>query len=645
MPNPTRFHRLLLLLLLACVPSLSLGHLPAGAATNNTSLYLPLAANARQVIVLDLDANQPALSPDNEVIVFVGKDSTGGVDLYMLPVTGGSLTKLTDTPAIVEETPVFSPSGLSVVFAANMNQNWSIFARALDNVNAFLLVSDSGADEVHPSFSADGARLLFASNRAGGNWDIYSADLAQNPEQPPLRLTSEPTTERFPIGAQGGTVVFRREQQTESGWESRLYAMSGDGSFQRPLTGAGNFIYPGATPAHAGLVYVVSVGVTGPYALMVSNLGAGSVGMLAPAAIQAASPRLSYDGSRLVYTVAVENRHAIVVEPFSDPLLQVGRAGYDHLTDECSWENGVMATGWVKAWRATGDAQYAAWVRAWVDGCLQRGAVIEHANDVPLAYAALALHAEMPDVRYWALAEQAAAYIFEGAQRAPDGTLIHLDNMVWDDTLIGITPFLLSMYAATAEQRYLEEAIDQVLKHSAHLQDPATGLYHHAWRPATNTLDGPAFWGRGNGWVVLAVADLLAALPHDHELRGAVQAVFTRHAAGLVAHQDGSGRWRTVINRPDAYLETSASALIAAGLATGLREGDLDRAMYGAPVSSALAGVWSQVNAGGIVGGVSAPTWPMPEDEYLERPISSFERYGQGVVLLMGAAFAPGAID
>ena len=80
-------------------------------------------------------------------------------------------------------------------------------------------------------------------------------------------------------------------------------------------------------------------------------------------------------------------------------------------------------------------------------------------------------------------------------------------------------------------------------------------------------------------------------------------------------------------------------------MATALRYGALDRAQYEAPAAAALAGVWSQVDAGGIVGGVSAPTWPMPEDEYLERPISSFERYGQGVVLLMGAAFAPGAMD
>ena len=78
------------------------------------------------------------------------------------------------------------------------------------------------------------------------------------------------------------------------------------------------------------------------------------------------------------------------------------------------------------------------------------------------------------------------------------------------------------------------------------------------------------------------------------------------------------------------------------GLATALHSSTAaslpDPQLYANRVALGLRGVWGQVSAEGIVGGVSAPTWPMPEDEYLLRPISSFERYGQGVVLLMGAA-------
>lgn len=647
-----RFHRLLAcLLLLACLsPGPAMHAADPGAdpgadpAQQEQQLYLPLAANVRQVIPLELDVRQPVLAAGNSVVVFVGTDDAGGVDVYSLHLSPPqSLENLTNTPDVVEETPLIIPNSLGLIYAARDERSWNLYLRDLYGGAVRLLVQDSGADEVHPSLSADGAQLLFASNRAGGNWDIYSARWGNGLPAVPVRLTTDAAVERFPVGAQGNAIVFRREQEGANGVQSRLYVMAGDGSGVQPLTaGDGYFTYPAATPAHAGIVYLSGSAAGSSGALLAANLGGNAARPLVAAA---AAPRLSHDGTRLVYTTASGDKSAIVIETFPDPLLQVGRAGYARLTQECSWENGVMATGWVKAWRATGDAQYAAWVRSWVDGCLQRGATIAHANDVPLAYAALALYAATPDPRYWALAERAAAYIFEEAPRAPDGTILHLDDMVWDDTLIGITPFLLSMYAATEEPRYLDEAVDQVLKHSAHLQDPATGLYHHAWRPATDSLDGPAFWGRGNGWVLLAVSELVAGMPRGHALLPAVQDVFTRHAAGLVAHQDSSGRWRTVITRPDAYLETSASALIAGALATALRYGELDRAQYEAPAAAALAGVWSQVDAGGIVGGVSTPTWPMPEDEYLERPISSFERYGQGVVLLMGAAFAQDFID
>lgn len=631
------------LLLFVCLLIAGLPPLPL-AAEDDAPLFLPFVRSLHQVIALDLDVSQPALSPDNQTVIFAGADDTGGMDLYTLNLGTRAMIRLTDSPDVVEETPLISADNRFFVYAGRDGQSWNLYARNFSDGEPYLLVEDGGADEIHPSLTADDARLFFAANREGGNWDIYSADLTGNLPAAPVRLTTDPAIERFPVVAQDGVVVFRREETGESDIQSNLYAVNRDGGSQKALTGGANyFTYPSAAPAHAGIVYVNSPDRSGYGQLMAANLGGDGHIPLPAAGPDAASPRLAADGNRLVYTVNAGNRRALVVQLFDDPLLGVGRAGYERLNEECSWENGVMATGWVQAWRATGDARYIAWVRTWVDGCLARGAMIQHANDAPLAFAALALHAETPDPHYWAIAEQAADYIFEQAQRAPDGTLIHLDDMVWDDTLMGITPFLVEMYAATGEARYLDEAASQALKHSEHLQDAATGLYYHAWRPATAAHEG-AFWGRGNGWVLQAVADLLAALPQTHPQYTAVLAAFTRHADGLLAHQDGSGRWRTVINRPDAYLETSASALIVAGLAkamnSGAEAGIPNPQLYANGVALGLRGVWAQVNDEGIVGGVSAPTWPMPEDEYLQQPISSFERYGQGVVLLMGAALA-----
>ena len=114
-------------------------------------------------------------------------------------------------------------------------------------------------------------------------------------------------------------------------------------------------------------------------------------------------------------------------------LRKVGEIGFKRLGDACGWDAGVLGTGWVAEWRATGDEQFLIWLQGWVDGCLAAGATITHVNDVPLAYAAAVLQRRSPQPAYAALAAQAAGYLFETAPRTRDGALIHLAEMVWDE--------------------------------------------------------------------------------------------------------------------------------------------------------------------------------------------------------------------
>ena len=242
-----------------------------------------------------------------------------------------------------------------------------------------------------------------------------------------------------------------------------------------------------------------------------------------------------------------------------------------------------------------------------------------------------------------------ADYLFDKAPRTQDGTLIHLGDMVWDDTLIVVIPFLLEMWQSTGEAHYLDEAVAQMQGHAAHLQDPATGLYHHAWAEAADAYTGPSYWGRGNGWALWAQAAVLAALPPADVRRPPLLAAFRRHAAALAAVQSAdqpadqpadpsaAGQWRTVVTRPDFYAETSATALISAGLLLAAAHG-LDAGTLLTPAQAGAAATWRQVSADGTVRGVSGPTGPMQEEEAYNRiPVADFTLYGQGFVLLVGA--------
>ncbi len=366
----------------------------------------------------------------------------------------------------------------------------------------------------------------------------------------------------------------------------------------------------------------------------------------------------------------------VTPHPQADLLRRVAERGAAGAGDECGWEAGVLALGWGELWQATGDAQYFLRLQSWLDGCIERGVAIAHVNDIPLAYAAAVLQARAPRPAYAALIAAGADYLFHQAPRTQDGALIHLSGMLWDDTLIVVIPFLLEMWQSTGEAQYLDEAVLQVQTHAAHLQDPITGLYHHAWMegdagmrsavgrhrvsleklgvcaglmPLPNAPDaysGPSYWGRGNGWALWAQAAVLAALPPADARRPALIDAFRRHARALIALQAAdqaadpsvAGQWRTVVTRSDFYAETSATALISAGLLLAAGHG-LDDGTLLAPAQVGAAAVWRQVSADGTVRGVSGPTGPMQEEEAYNRiAVEEFTLYGQGVVLLLGAA-------
>jgi unsaturated rhamnogalacturonyl hydrolase len=108
--------------------------------------------------------------------------------------------------------------------------------------------------------------------------------------------------------------------------------------------------------------------------------------------------------------------------------------------------------------------------------------------------------------------------------------------------------------------------------------------------------------------------------------------------AGLAAAQSGSGLWHQLLDRPDSYLETSASAMFTYAIARGINRGWLDALAYGPVVSLGWNAVAKQVNAQGQVENTCVGTG-MGFDPmfYYYRPVSVFAAHGYGPVLLAGA--------
>lgn len=594
-------------------------------------LYLPMTFSdydPNRLTYHSASDSQPALAPDEGSIVFLS-DREGRTDVYRTTLGGELATNLTKTAGADEDTPTFSPDGSKILFASNRAGDWNIYTMDADGSNAQLIVGNAGTDELHPAFSPSGSDIIFSSNRAAGNWDVYTATLTGSPWS---RLTHDPAADRFPsYSTDGATVVFRSERDGNS----EIYVMKADGSNPRRITTNPAYDgYPVLTPDGSGIVFASTrSGRDNVY--QVNLAGAGLTGLEQRSGWEMATPRLAPSGRWLVYAGGPTGlAFDIYQQEFISPLQAIGQQGAVNLATSCEWDAGVLAFGWIHAWQRTGERRYYQWTRQWIDQCVKVKTNITHVNDGLLGYAALIIYQAEGGSERLAFAQRVADYLINTAARTADGTLTHDANRVWVDTLLGAIPFLTEMTRVSGDNSYSEEAVTQVIKHATHLQDTGSNLYHHAWDASRNDPAGQAYWGRGNGWAMLADTAILSSIAITHPARSTILSLMQKQAAALKPLQMASGLWHTVLTQSDFYSETSASALIGYALERGIAEGWLDENTYGASAHAALLGVWQQVLADGTVLNVSGPTWPMQEDEYNQIPRDALQLYGQGAALL-----------
>jgi rhamnogalacturonyl hydrolase YesR len=110
------------------------------------------------------------------------------------------------------------------------------------------------------------------------------------------------------------------------------------------------------------------------------------------------------------------------------------------------------------------------------------------------------------------------------------------------------------------------------------------GLYRHS--PLCE-----AAWGRGNGFAAMGMALVLEDWPEQHAGRKELLAEFQSLMKVLKEHQDYTGTWHQVIDRPESYREFTCTAMIGFAMARGIRGGWLDKKNYQSCVDQA----WSAV--------------------------------------------------
>jgi rhamnogalacturonyl hydrolase YesR len=205
----------------------------------------------------------------------------------------------------------------------------------------------------------------------------------------------------------------------------------------------------------------------------------------------------------------------------------------------------------------------------------------------------------------------------------------------WSDSLFMDVPILAKAGALTGDRRYF----DMAARHVAFMQQIVLrpdGLYRHQ-----SSTD--AAWGRGNAFPALGLALTLSDFPPDHPAYARLLASFRQHMAALARFQDENGMWRNVIDRPGAYAEYSATAMIATAMLRGIRNGWLDRTTYEPLVDNAWRAILVRTSVDGRMVDVceSTGTRGLTDDDYLRRiAILGRDDRGAGMAMFFATELA-----
>jgi unsaturated rhamnogalacturonyl hydrolase len=252
---------------------------------------------------------------------------------------------------------------------------------------------------------------------------------------------------------------------------------------------------------------------------------------------------------------------------------------------------------------------------------------IQHVDFSVFGTVPLEIYIETKDQKYLDLGRTFADRQWENP--TPEG--LTSESRFWIDDMYMITILQVQAFRATGDSRYVDRAALEMISYLDTLQQP-NGLFYHA-------PDVPFFWGRGNGWVAAGMTELLRTLPKDHPRRARILEGYRKMMKSLVEFQGKDGMWRQLIDRPEAWPETSSTGMFTFALITGVKNGWLDAPTYGPAARKAWLALVGYIDQNADVTSICEGTGKKNDLEYyLARPRRTGDFHGQAPVLWCASA-------
>ena len=244
------------------------------------------------------------------------------------------------------------------------------------------------------------------------------------------------------------------------------------------------------------------------------------------------------------------------------------------------------------------------------------------------------------------IADDIAHYISNVQDRLTDQTLYRkfgsvqlMMDTIWCDDLYMSTPFLCRYFQKTGDRRYIDDAANQFLLYKKYLFIPEKQIMSHVYDFKFHSATEVP-WGRGNGWVIFSLSELLEIMPEDHEHREELQAFFCELAEGYRKLQGVNGLWHQVLTDPESYEESSCTSMFIYAFARGVRNGWIKRSEeYMNAVFKGWEGLTKKaIDQKGNVYGVCQGSGYSFTPDYYKHDLSWIlnDTHGIGIVLLAG---------
>ena len=260
-----------------------------------------------------------------------------------------------------------------------------------------------------------------------------------------------------------------------------------------------------------------------------------------------------------------------------------------------NYEQGFILEAFYRMWKESGEEKYFDYLKKNVNYYVESDGNIKtykledyNLDNILPGRSLLHLYDVTKQEKYLNAAELLLKQI-EGQPKTNEGGFWHKKRypfQIWLDGLFMAEPFIAEYAAEFRKYELFNEITRQFLLVNKHLRDKKTGLYYHGWDESKKqkwadpkTGVSPNFWGRSNGWFMMAMVDVLDYLPEDHPDRKTIENMLKDLSAALLNFRDPETKlWYQVIdqgNREGNYIETSSSLMYVYCFAKGVRKGYL----------------------------------------------------------------------